>query len=802
MTIHRAAVLGSGIMGMGIAAHLANAGIPSLLLDIAAGDGKPRDALARGAIDRALKARPAPFFTPRAAALITPGVIEDDLPKLAGTDWLVEAVVERLDVKRDLFARLAGVVGPDTIVSSNTSGLPASAMVEGLPDAFRRRFLITHFFNPVRYMKLLELVPGPGCDPAVLDAMAAFGRDALGKGVVIGNDTPNFIGNRIGIYGFMAAMHRMVDESYTIDEVDAILGPALGRPRSAVFRTADLAGLDTILHVARNLYQNAPHDEQREVFIAPEYLEEMVRRGWLGEKTGQGFYKRVKEDGESRILTLDLKSMEYRPQERPRFTSLEDAKDIADPGERLRRVVQGDDRAARFAWEMLADTLTYSANRVPEIADRIEAIDDAMRWGFNWDLGPFETWDALGVRYLADRLRAEGRAVPALIERVLADGGSFYGGAGLRRTVFVPATGAHESLARPEGEYTLALLKVTYTAENAQEQIVATVDAPRVPGAILRDNRSVSLVSLGDGIACLEFHTKFNTIDADMLAALKEAVEQAPEYGYRGLVIGNDAPDFSAGANLAQLLFAARMRQWKVIEPQVKALQDANMALKYAPIPVVVAAAGRTLGGGCEIMLHGAKVRAHAELYCGQVEAGAGLVPAGGGCKELLLRYGAEKAKSGPFPAVRGAFEVIALAKVSTSAEEARELRFLRKDDPVTLDRSRLIADARADAIALAEGGYTPPSPAMLRLPGEGGQFVLEQQIEGFRLAGTISEHDAVVAGKLARVLCGADASPLVPVTEQHVLDLEREAFLALCGMPKTQARMEALLKTGKPLRN
>jgi 3-hydroxyacyl-CoA dehydrogenase len=781
-------VIGSGIMGSGIAAHLANAGIPSLLLDLASDDpGAPRDALARRAIEQALKARPAAFFTPRAARLVTPGTIEDDLPKLAEVDWVVEAAVERLDVKRDLFARLATVVGSETIVSSNTSGLPASEMVAGLSEDFRRRFLVTHFFNPVRYMKLLELVPGPGTDPRVVEAMAQFGNLTLGKGVVIGKDTPNFIANRIGIYGFMAVMHRMADEGFTVEEVDTILGPALGRPKSAVFRTADLAGLDTLLHVAKNLRANAPEDECSAVFEIPDFLRDMVERGWLGEKAGQGFYKRVKVDGESQILALDLKTMEYRPAERPRFSTLDDAKDVADTGERLRRIVDGSDRVARFAWEALSDTLVYTANRLSPphpIADAVESVDDAMRWGFNWELGPFQTWDALGVHWVADRVQAEQRTVPKLVQRVLDDSSSFYGGDGTsHRTVFALSTGTHQPLSQTSGILSVAQAK------------------HRRSGAMIAENRGATLFDLGDGVACLELHTKLNAIDSDIIKMLADAIGEAG-VRYRGLVLATDAADFSVGANLVMLLMASRLRQWKEIERQIKALQDAHQQLKYSTIPVVAAAAGRALGGGCEIMMHATRVRAHAELYCGLVEVGAGLIPAGGGCKELLLRHGAATAKSGPFAAVRSAFEIIAVAKVSTSAEEARDLRFLRVADPVTFDRDRLLTDAKHDVFDLLDAGYTPPVPSVLRLPGEGARLVLEQQVAGFQAIGSISEHDALVAGKLALVLSGGNASPISPVSEQDVLDLEREAFLSLCGMAKTQARMSALLQTGKPLRN
>jgi 3-hydroxyacyl-CoA dehydrogenase len=638
-------------------------------------------------------------------------------------------------------------------------------------------------------MKLLEIIPGPDSDPRLVEAMARFGAARLGKGVLIGNDTPNFIANRIGIYGFMVAMHRMVDEGYSIDEVDTILGPVLGRPRSAVFRTADLSGLDTILHVARNVYEAVPDDECHDVFQVPGFLQRMVGQGWLGEKSGQGFYKRIKVDGETQILSLDPASMDYRPRERLQFTSLEQVKNIPEAGERIRQIVTAGDRAARFAWEMTADTLCYAANRLTAergepIADRVEAVDQAMRWGFNWDLGPFQTWDALGVGYVVERLQTEGRPVPLLAQRVLAAGGRFYQTDGRTHTVYVPAAGRYEPLREPDDTLTLA-----------------QVLAERGQAAILRSNKGAALIDLGDDIGCLTFRTKLNSIDTEVIDLLAEVLREAPTR-YRGLVIGTDEADFSAGANLAMILMAARMRQWKTLESAVRALQAAHQAMKYSAIPVVVAAAGRTLGGGCETMLHATRVRAHAELYCGLVEVGAGVVPAGGGCKEMLLRYGAASGKGGPFPAVRAAFETIALARVSTSAEEARDLRFLRRDDPVTLDRERLLADARADALALAASGYAPPAPPELQLPGEGGRLVLEQQIDGFRQTGSISDHDVVVATRLAYVLTGGPVSPMERVSEQQVLDLEREAFLSLCGMAKTQDRMAALLQTGKPLRN
>ncbi len=793
--IKRAAVLGAGIMGAGIAAHLANAGIPVLLLDVvpaaAAGatDAAARNRLALTGIEKALKAKPASaFYTPRAAKLVTAGNIEDDLAKLAEVDWIVEAVFERLDVKQSLYARVEEHRRPGGILSSNTSGLPATMLLEGRSDDFKRHFLITHFFNPVRFMKLLELVPGPETDPALMAFMGEFCTERLGKGVVYCKDRPNFIGNRIGTYGFMAAVHRMLDEGYKPEELDAIFGPAMGRPRSAVFRTADLAGVDTLLHVADNLYENLPDDPQRALFKMPPFVREMVARGWTGDKAGQGFYQRTKQtgaDGKREVLVIDPVALEYRQQEAVRFSSLDTAKINPDPFERMRALITGDDRAGKLAWELTADTLLYSAAVAEEIAGDIVNIDNAMRWGFNWDAGPFETWDALGVETLAKRMRAEGRTLPPLVERVLSQGqGRFYVDTPTR-SYFDFATGAYKPVPDTGLSLSLTLLKHA--------------------GKTVKANGSASLVDLGDGVLGLEFHTKMNAIDDDLTAMLRAAVEEG-QRNWRAVVIGNEAPDFSVGANLLQVLMGAKMGMWEAIGSGVSALQQAHLLLKYSPVPVVVAPAGRALGGGAEIVMHGQKVRAAAESYIGLVEVGAGVIPAGGGCKELLARWQQLAPEKGPFAASRHAFEIIAVATVATSAFDAMQYGFLRQTDAVTLDRARLLADAKADALALAtakdQGKWAPPKPPTFRLPGSGGRMVLEQQVENLRLQGKAGEHDAVVSGKLAYVLTGGECSPLDELTEQHILDLEREAFLSLCGMPKTQDRMEYILRTGKPLRN
>jgi 3-hydroxyacyl-CoA dehydrogenase len=816
--IRTAAVIGAGVMGAAIAAHLANVGIPSLLLDIVPPDaGADRNCVARTGLERALNARPAAFYSRNKARLITVGNVEDNLQEAAQADWIIEAVFERLDVKQQLYEKLEPLLRPDAIISSNTSGLPARLLTAGRSPTFRRHFLITHFFNPVRYMRLLEIVPGPETDPALLEFMQEFATEVLGKGVVLAKDTPNFIANRIGIYGLLATIRRALEEGYSVGEVDTILGPSMGRPRSAVFRTADLSGLDTLLHVADNIYEHAPDDPEREIFRVPELLREMVRRGWLGEKSGQGFYKRLKNAaGETVILELNLKTLEYEPQQKPRFDSLGAARNIEDPAERMLTVLNGNDRAAQLARETLADALVYAARLAPTIADSVLAIDRAMRWGFNFDLGSFESWDLLlehpetlyrvlrthpswqdvaaeqAPQSLQDLMARYGERLPALIQQVITQGeGRFYTGRAAERRYFDFQSGTYQPVPQPPGSISLAVAK-------AEKKM-------------LRDNGSASLIDLGDGIVCLEFHTKMNAIDESIIEMLRYVVEEGAQH-FRAVVIGNEAADFSAGANLFLMLMGARSGQWEMLERAVNAFQQANMLLKYSPIPVVAAPAGRALGGGCEIIMHSSHARAHAESYIGLVEVGAGLVPGGGGVKELLLRHGARledqqtRKAGGPFAAPRRVFEIVATATVSTSAVEAQELRFLRQSDSITVNRDLLLRDAKADALRLAEqreaGRWQPPQPAMLLLPGPGGRLVLEQQIENMLLAGKISEHDAVIGRHLARIVTGGDTSPLTPLTEQQVLDLEREAFLSLCGMEKTQERMQAILMTGKPLRN
>ncbi|HET9111816.1 MAG TPA: 3-hydroxyacyl-CoA dehydrogenase/enoyl-CoA hydratase family protein, partial [Ktedonobacterales bacterium] len=651
-----------------------------------------------------------------------------------------------------------------------------------------RHFLITHFFNPVRFMKLLELVAGPDTDPELMRSMGDFCSAKLGKGVVYCKDRPSFIGNRIGNYGFASAVHRMLDEGYKIEEVDAIFGQPLGRPRSAVFRTGDLARVDTLLHVADSLYENMPDDPQRDLFKLPDFVREMVARKWLGDKTGQGFYKKTKgADGKTEILVLDPATMEYRQQDSVHFSSLDSVKGNPDAAERSRAVLNGSDRAAKLAWEVTADTLLYTVAVAQEISDDIVNIDNAMRWGFNWEAGPFQSWDSLGVAKLIERMEAEGRSIPPLVREVANNGvGSFY----------------HDGQFWDWNSHSYKPLP-----ESARRPSMARL---RAAGArIVKENRGASLIDLGDDVLGIEFHTKMNALDDDTSAMLAAGVEEA-KANWRAIVVANDAPDFSVGANLVKVLMLARMRQFQLIEREVNNLQQVNMALKYSVVPVVVAPVGRVLGGGCEVVMHGQHVRAAAETYLGLVEVGVGVIPAGGGCKEMLLRWQTLSQKvtheGGPFAPARHAFEIIAVATVATSADDARAYGFLKKTDAVTLDRERLLADAKADALALAaakaRGEWKAPEPGVIRPAGIGARLALEQQVDNLRLVGKVTEHDAVVAGKLAYVLTGGEHSPLDTLSEQDVLDLEREAFLSLCGMPATQARMDHMLKTGKPLRN
>jgi 3-hydroxyacyl-CoA dehydrogenase len=795
MEIRRVAVLGAGVMGTGIAAHLANAGIPSVLFDLVPA-GTPADApaavrsgLAVKAIENAVKARPAAFFTPADRSRITPANYDDDAGLLASCDWIVEVVAERLDIKKKVYQWVAKNRRPGSSVSSNTSGIRLAEMAAGMPAEMRRSFLVTHFFNPVRYMRLLELVAGPETSREVLDTMARFGETVLGKGVVWAKDTPNFVANRIGTFGIASVFRHVARTGLTVEQVDAIFGPAMGRPKSAVFRTADLVGLDTLGHVFDNLAASLPHDDQQSVFVLPDYAKKLIAAGQLGEKSGAGFYEKSKgADGKSEILALDLKTGEYRAQSKVRFESIGKARKAETLAEKMQAMAYGDDEAAVAAWTVLADTLIYAANRIPEIADDIANVDNAMRGGFGWEQGPFEAWDAIGVRKSVEKMKGEGREIPGWVETMLASGReSFYGRDVLGRRTAWNITGDAAVLPSDPGRVSLA------DARSREQAIVA-----RTPSA--------TLLALGAGVACLEFHSKMNALDELVFEQYERALDRLDAGEFEALVVGNQDPRaFSVGANVLMILMGAMQSAWSQIDESILRLQKLMMRAKYHRRPVVTAPHDLTLGGGAEVAMHSAATQAAGELYMGLVEVGVGLIPAGGGCKELLVRYMGDFPQDvayDPNPFVQKAFERIGLAKVSTSAEEARAWGFLRPTDRLTLNPDRQIGDAKATALGLVRGGYAAPRERTVKVPGASGKAAIELFLYQLREGGQATEHDATVGRKLANVLCGGDVPAGTVRTEWQLLDLEREAFLSLAGEPKSQARMQAMLQTGKPLRN
>jgi 3-hydroxyacyl-CoA dehydrogenase len=803
--LEKVAVLGAGTMGARIAAHLANAGFPCYLLDIVPHELSPeekgkglalenpavRNRIVLAGLQAAKKSRPAAFFTPETARLITPGNLEDNLAWCGEADWIIEAVAENLEIKRKLFERVETVRKPGTIVTTNTSGLPVHLIAEGRSADFQEHWAGTHFFNPPRYMKLVELIPGPKTRPEVLEALSQFCDLRLGKGVVVAKDTPNFIANRIGTFSVLNVLRQMQALDMTIEEVDASTGPAIGQPKSATFRTADIVGLDVLAHVVRNIYENIPGDESREMYRLPPLVEEMLKRGLLGEKTGHGFYKRLKKGGESEILTLDWHRMEYRPRQRAKFGSIETGKAIEDTKQRLQMLVgpaldgKGGDKANRLLWSALSETCLYAARRLPEIAHSILDVDRAMRWGFAWELGPFEVWDAIGVERMAKALEREGKTLPPVVQKVLASPKkSFYDTERGHTSYFDLASGALEQIEEPAGIIVLKSLE-----ERA---------------GVVQENSGASLIDLGQGVLCCEFHSKMNAIGADIVAMIQAGVNRLGSE-FDAMVIANQAPNFSVGANLMLLLIAAQEGEWDDIHLAVRQFQRCNMAIKYAPGPVVVAPQGMALGGGCEISLHGARIHAAAETYMGLVEAGVGLIPAGGGTKEMLIRANEHAAGSEDldlFHALKPIFENVATAKVSTSGEEARSLGFLRPSDPMAMNRDRQVANAKETALALVRAGYHPPAPPEIRVLGEEFLAAAKLAIHMLVRGEYASEHDAVVARKLAHILAGGSITAPQTVSEQYVLDLEREAFASLCGERKTQERIAHTLKTGKPLRN
>ncbi|OPX35896.1 MAG: 3-hydroxyacyl-CoA dehydrogenase [Desulfobacteraceae bacterium 4484_190.2] len=806
--IKKAGVVGAGVMGATIAAQLANVGIETFLLDIVppelTDDDKKkgltreskafRDKFGQNGLNIALKSKPASFYIPENAKLITIGNLEDNLEWVSDVDWIIEVVVERLDIKKSVFEKIETVLKPGTIITSNTSGISAKAMCEDRSENFRKHFAITHFFNPPRYMKLLEIVPNPDTLREVIETLADICEKVLGKGVVYAKDTPNFIANRIGTYNMFSVINAMVDMGLTVEAVDKLTGPVIGNAKSATFRTGDLVGLDTLLHVADNVYEGCPDDEKRDMFKPPDFINQMVKKKLLGEKTKQGFYKKTKDSkGKKVILSLDYNTLEYSPQEKVKLSSLEAAKNVSGTPQKVKSLYYAKDLAGKFTFGHISEMFIYAANRIPEIADDIVNIDNALRWGFGRKMGPFETWDAVGVNKSVAKMKEAGYKIPSWVQELLDSGKeSFYKKeSGVLYYYVIPSKEYREVPVKP-GIILLPSLK------DREKQVAG--------------NAGASLIDIGDGVVCLEFHSKMNAIGEDITSMIVQSADIVSKE-FEGLVIANHGTNFSVGANLAMVLFAAQEEEWDDLDWAIKALQDALMKLKYLDKPVVAAPAGMALGGGCEICLASDRVRFAAETYMGLVEVGVGVIPAGGGCKELLIRnteHLFEVQRGGVYPKqiefmpfVARAFETIAMAKVSTSGPEAIKLGYLRPTDKLTVNRDYLIEDAKKTVLAINMEGYTPLRPLEeIRVPGENTFAMMKLALWTMHEQGFALDHDVTVGTKVAYVLCGGNVLENTKVSEQYLLDLEREAFLSLCGDPKTQARIEHMLTTGKPLRN
>jgi len=797
--ISSAAVIGSGIMGGGIAALLAGAGIKTLLLDIVPLDLKKeekKDPLARNRVvkaglDAALMMQPALFMTPKDAALVTIGNLEDDFEKIADCDWIVEVVVENLKIKQDLLKRIEPVCKKDTIVSTNTSGIPLSAMSKGCRKEFKKRFLGTHFFNPVRYMKLLEIIPGQETLPEILEFMADFGERILGKGIVWAKDTPNFVGNRIGVQGIVKVMQLMLEEGISISEVDALFGPVMGRPKTGMFKTADIVGLDTLAHVAKNTYELIEKDKDRESFVLPGFVNTMIEKNLLGKKSQSGFYKTdLTPDWQKIRKVIDPATFEYEEAQAPELPCLAAAQKAKTLPEKMQAIVYGEDKGAQFAWKAVANNLIYAANRLPEISDTIVDIDNAMKWGFNLEMGPFETWDAIGLEASVARMQKDGFDVPGKIQKMLKTG--------------------HSSFYKTEKG---TVLFFDFESQNYKEHMVSknivSLASLKANAKVVTTSDSATLIDLDNGVYCLEFHTKLNSLDQQIVEAIHEAAEYVETEG-TGLVIGNQAGGmpgaFSAGANLANVVSAAKANQYAGIEMMVKDLQYGLQKLRYASFPVVTAPYGLTLGGGCEVCLASDKIVAHAELYMGQVEIGVGLIPAGGACLNLMKKF------LSSLPDVVTDFDLakfflpvfmaIAMAKVSTSAADARANGFLGPRDRIIFNRDYLIAEAKKDVLKMVDEGYAPPRKRKIKVLGQAAQGMVNAEISNMLSGKFISEYDAFLAKKIAYVIGGGDVRDNAEVAEDVILTLEREAFMELLKEEKTLARIDHMLTTGKPLRN
>ncbi|MBD7968436.1 3-hydroxyacyl-CoA dehydrogenase/enoyl-CoA hydratase family protein [Paenibacillus gallinarum] len=794
-TISKAAVIGSGVMGSGIAAHLANAGIPCLLLDVvprslspedekaglSLADPKFRNKLAAKAIAALPKSSSAPLYAADFIERITPGNTEDHFHLLKDVDWIIEVVTEKLDIKKSILKQIEGVVKEGTIVSTNTSGISVNAMVEDCNENFRRNFIGTHFFNPPRHMKLLEIIPGFDTDPQITAFMADFCSRRLGKGVVLAKDTPNFISNRIGTYGLLVTLHEMKENNYTVEEVDAATGPVLGRPKSATFRTLDLVGIDTFVHVAQNVYDSVPDGPEKDIFAVPDVLNELVAKGWIGEKGGQGFYKKVKGEQGSKILSLDLSTMDYNPSAKIRSASIEAAKAVKGSKKKIKAFLATNDRYSELAWNVLKQVLIYSAEKLGEIADSIEDIDNAMKWGFNWELGPFETWDLIGLPESVQRMEAEGLVVPTWVKEWIAAG---------NKSFYEQKDGA-----------VLHFYKGAYKEVETQPERIS-LQSLKAQNKIIRQNSGANLIDLGDDVACLEFTSPNNAIGADILVMIQQSAEEVRN-NYRGLVIANEGRNFCVGANLMLMLMEAQSGDWDEVDDIIRLFQGSMMKLKGLEKPVVAAPHRMTLGGGVEACLPADRIIFSAESYFGLVETGVGLIPAGGGCKELALmtsdRY--PSPDSDLQPELNRIFEMIAMAKTSTSGHEALRM-YGRSHDSVVMNQDFRIYEAKQAVLEMERAGYQPKIPAKARVAGRDGRAVLQVGALGLKNSGYISDHDYLIAKKLAHILTGGDVAPGTVVSEQYLLDLEREAFLSLLGEVKTQQRMQHMLSKGKPLRN
>ncbi|MFP5078980.1 3-hydroxyacyl-CoA dehydrogenase NAD-binding domain-containing protein [Pedobacter sp. JCM 36344] len=782
--INKVAVLGSGIMGSRIACHFANIGVEVLLLDIAPKEG-PKNSIVDTALQMAVKTNPSPIYSKMVLNKITTGNFEDDMSKISTVDWIIEVVVENIDIKKKVFDQVEQFRKVGTLVTSNTSGIPIHMMTEGRTEDFQANFCGTHFFNPPRYLRLLEIIPTPRTNPELVDFLMHYGDQFLGKTTVLCKDTPAFIANRVGVYSIMALLHLVEKMDLTVEEVDKFTGPALGRPKSATFRTTDVVGLDTMIKVSKGLYDNCPDDKAHDLFKLPGYVEKMEANKWLGDKTKQGFYKKTKTpEGKTEILALDLRTLEYRPQQKVKSATLDMSKPIEDVKDRMKVFVSGKDKAAELFRASFFGLFEYVSDRIPEISDELYRIDDAMRAGFGWDLGPFEVWDAIGILEAVQGMKNYGHEAAAWVHELLAAGfTTFYKVEdGIRKYYDIPSK-AYKAVPGTEAFIILDNLRAN---------------------KVIWKNSGASILDLGDGILNVEFHSKMNTIGGDTLQAINKAIDLA-EKDYRGVVIGNDGANFSAGANVGMIFMMAVEQEWEELNLAIRMFQNTSMRIKYSSIPVVVAPHNLTLGGGCEFSLHADHVQLNAETYMGLVEFGVGVIPGGGGTKEFALRASDEyKEDQIVQNALKDRFLTIGMAKVSTSAVEAFELGYLQKGKySISMNRSRLIADAKARAIELADAGYTKPVPRKdIKVLGKQGLGIVYAGANTMYSGHYISEHDKKISEKLGYVMCGGDLSSPTEVTEQYLLDLEREAFLSLCGERKTLERIQSIVTKGKPLRN